>query len=417
LIGLVSRSAVRSSLALSTSMSRVSQNVCRGACQPANVTMMLSMLLLLDACGIAPASTAVLAVRFDQGRISSLRRPTSFLTRGAECPLVTGGHCYIWDCEASLGETTCESGYCLCKDGFCAINGVCVLKPHDKDHGHWERTRVPLRWTLYPNTCFDGTGLIARMSDCGSEPGTFELPVGGVGQLHWVKNRSLCLGAVREQLLNGNPVRLLPCSVADPRMQFMLPGGASGQIRMYARPRKCLSVRGGPLANRLEIQGCNKKLLNQQFGLGDVAPPPYLPCNNPANCASIKAQRVLEYCAAYPAWPMCKQLRQCPAGGCHNGVCFSGLCYCQAGFVGPTCEIPAAGPVPLGSQAVHSPVAPVVLKFAPAPHMPPPPPAPAPAPVPALMTPVAASMAPGPAPSFGLGPTQSAAAPAPAPSG
>mmetsp|Transcript_7549 Transcript_7549/g.16219 ORF Transcript_7549/g.16219 Transcript_7549/m.16219 type:complete len:379 (+) Transcript_7549:26-1162(+) len=38
----------------------------------------------------------------------------------------TGGTCRIFGCHASRGSTDCESGHCLCADGNCAQDGVCV---------------------------------------------------------------------------------------------------------------------------------------------------------------------------------------------------------------------------------------------------------------------------------------------------
>lgn len=44
----------------------------------------------------------------------------------SKCNLDTGGTCRFGSCHPSRGPTTCESGRCLCADGYCAQSGNCV---------------------------------------------------------------------------------------------------------------------------------------------------------------------------------------------------------------------------------------------------------------------------------------------------
>lgn len=48
-----------------------------------------------------------------------------------ECDLETGGTCKFLYCYAWRGETTCDGGKCLCKEGYCAKDGKCVKQDAD----------------------------------------------------------------------------------------------------------------------------------------------------------------------------------------------------------------------------------------------------------------------------------------------
>ncbi|CAE7666030.1 unnamed protein product [Symbiodinium sp. CCMP2456] len=41
------------------------------------------------------------------------------------CDSHTGGSCRFWSCSSSRGPTMCTAYQCLCKPGFCAVDGVC----------------------------------------------------------------------------------------------------------------------------------------------------------------------------------------------------------------------------------------------------------------------------------------------------
>mmetsp|Transcript_112898 Transcript_112898/g.199276 ORF Transcript_112898/g.199276 Transcript_112898/m.199276 type:complete len:435 (+) Transcript_112898:102-1406(+) len=82
-----------------------------------------------------------------------------------KCKDDTGGTCKMLYCYAWRGPTTCESGKCLCEEGYCSVDGKCVkqdadaetsapasfvhhgTRRHRREHNHPEvvhrRVRVP----------------------------------------------------------------------------------------------------------------------------------------------------------------------------------------------------------------------------------------------------------------------------------
>lgn len=45
------------------------------------------------------------------------------------CDIQTNGTCWLEDCDKSRGPTDCFRSQCLCKEGFCVVNGVCREDP------------------------------------------------------------------------------------------------------------------------------------------------------------------------------------------------------------------------------------------------------------------------------------------------
>eukprot|EP00927_Polykrikos_kofoidii_P054876 TRINITY_DN49228_c0_g1_i1.p1 TRINITY_DN49228_c0_g1~~TRINITY_DN49228_c0_g1_i1.p1 ORF type:complete len:166 (+),score=23.76 TRINITY_DN49228_c0_g1_i1:66-500(+) len=45
------------------------------------------------------------------------------------CVTTTSGKCNLMACFKN-GETVCEGGRCICREGYCAMNDVCVASPH-----------------------------------------------------------------------------------------------------------------------------------------------------------------------------------------------------------------------------------------------------------------------------------------------
>eukprot|EP00929_Paragymnodinium_shiwhaense_P069332 TRINITY_DN34979_c0_g1_i1.p1 TRINITY_DN34979_c0_g1~~TRINITY_DN34979_c0_g1_i1.p1 ORF type:complete len:242 (+),score=20.81 TRINITY_DN34979_c0_g1_i1:84-809(+) len=56
-------------------------------------------------------------------------KPASLLRNGTSCSEDTGGTCRIFNCNGERGATKCVDHKCLCIEGFCAKDGVCIPGP------------------------------------------------------------------------------------------------------------------------------------------------------------------------------------------------------------------------------------------------------------------------------------------------
>jgi len=314
-----------------------------------------------------------------QGRIGEARLVALSHEAATACSLVTGGNCYIFGCEDSrggAGKVDCVKGYCLCKPGFCSLQGTCVIAPATGDEDKWIETVAPIHLLAHPDKCLDASAKVVKVQECGSDPEKFALPVGGIGMIRREANRSQCLGVVLDPVAGASErIEVKECSVvAGAIMQFVLPAGALGPVRWNYNPAKCLAVVVAPVlpsnmapgapqqvatsptivGSTLGIQQCLDGSLLEQFGLSDEAPAPFQPCNSSASCAQMKSDAVLNYCSENPSMPNCEQFRQCPPGGCNNGVCVSGYCQCNSGYTGESCEQIVEGAVPISSGASSS---------------------------------------------------------------
>lgn len=337
----------------------------------------------------------------------------------AECPLNTGGTCFLFSCAESEGPTECVNGLCICQEGYCATGGKCV-RVGSGNHA-FTKVLAPIRSVQDPSLCFDVSGgtqdLLLSKCEGGRQTKKFEMPVSNVGVLRWAADQSKCL-KVCEQ---GESVQLASCVYDSPESQFVLAPGGEGEIRFMQNPRRCLSVVGEVprLGSLLKLQECKAKVLYEQFYFGLEAPQLHLPCYTPVQCAKMNAQRVGQYCRANPAAPMCMLMKQCPPGGCFNGKCVSGYCVCNAGFQGIKCNQLAGIPVPIGSGPAFRNQG-VTFEFSPGPT-----PGPGPAPGPFAPGPgpmglaagpaPAPALAPAPMPMFVPAPNQMVPSPAPAP--
>mmetsp|Transcript_9274 Transcript_9274/g.13699 ORF Transcript_9274/g.13699 Transcript_9274/m.13699 type:complete len:375 (+) Transcript_9274:37-1161(+) len=307
--------------------------------------------------------------------------------RSNDCTLVTGGYCFITDCDSSRGNAAsmeCASGHCLCKSGYCAISGACVVAPATSASEEEIGTVAPIRLVAFPDICLsipqalpapvnqtaaDGAAMNLPLpppvqleaEGCPSPPQKFEFPIGGIGMIRSEENRSQCL-AVLDEGGDGAAVIMKDCSIAGgASLQFELPAGASGMIRWKSDPSLCLALHGARHMSAVEsgsrppaplmLQKCDSKSLAQKLSLTDEAPPPYQPCESPDSCSELEAKAVLEFCSSHPTWPNCQLFTKCPPGGCNNGDCISGNCVCRGLYTGDSCEKPLAGPAPLSIAA------------------------------------------------------------------
>lgn len=332
-------------------------------------------LLALAALPLAAASV----VDFRSRSLRSWGRELAAEGSAGECPLATGGNCYIFGCADSRGgpgSVECNGGHCLCKPGFCALQGTCVVAPSSGE-GDDEQARAmaPIRLTAHPDKCLATVGQAVLVQDCGSTPEVFSLPVGGIGQIRRQADAKQCLAVVAG--VGGERIVIKECSlVAGSTMQFVLPGGALGLVRWRRDPRKCLAVVPPPppplavataglaapvaapepsiVGAQLLLRQCQAEDLLEQFGTSDEAPAPFMPCTSSLACAQMEADSVLQYCLQFPSSPSCAQYRRCPPGGCNNGACDSGYCKCNAGFYGESCEQAVHAAVPLASAVSNA---------------------------------------------------------------
>lgn len=340
------------------------------------------------------------------------------LGRQDHCNIITGGECFIFNCDDSRGgedKVECTNGYCLCKEGFCAVKGECIKAPSkDNTDKLWTILHRPIRSQLEPNQCLQATALNSTkvmMGMCGPNPLTFELPIGPVGQL---KALNMCLqltwpfGVDRTVDTNKPDLTIEFCDINDRRQQFQVPLGGFGAIRSDYDRTLCLQglrISGllppgapEPPLNGVGWRVCGDDfpVLEQHFGMSEEQPPPDMPCPSQAACAKLKMLSGKAYCQHATGSPYCQAMLRCPPGGCSNGSCYKGVCMCNVGFDGPTCQDVVPGPQPLnapvgGMSGAPTPAAVVFGMPAPAPA-----PGPAGAPGPAPGAAPAPAMAPAP---------------------
>lgn len=308
------------------------------------------------------------------------------------CSLVTGGECFIFDCNDSRGGSTkvdCVEGYCLCKVGYCNVNGACVRGVvNDTSDDLWTPVHQAMRWATHPEECVFTTDGYARLYPCGATPQQFVLPIGLTGQIE-IKDTDLCMSIINDTTYVG----AMPCNKGDLRQEWDMPNGGTGLIRSNHQRDMCIEVQGGSVLPGvpLVISPCSSKNLDEQFGDSFEPPPSHLGCTTAAGCSMLKNMAVSAYCSVMPSQPWCQGLKQCPPGGCHNGECVEGKCVCNLGFTGPTCEDGTSGPVPMNyPDGFTSAVANEYVVF---PRASSPGPAPAPAPAAPASAPVAAPAA------------------------
>jgi len=270
-----------------------------------------------------------------------------------KCSLVTGGDCFIFDCNDSRGgpgKVQCVQGYCLCKAGFCNLNGACVTQPGEDDTDKlWKPVHQEIHWATHPEMCLSTADGYVRIVPCGEKPEKFVLPVGPVGQIE-IGETGFCLSMLSNAPSIGAYASSAKCDKANQQQQWEMPNGGTGMIRWHLHPDSCLDVEQGKMlpGTPLELQLCDKDDLDEMFGTSFVPPPPHLSCTSGAGCSVLKEMAKDAFCNLYPHKPWCRRLKQCPSGGCgKNGECIEGTCICKVHFTGPTCELDAPGPIPL----------------------------------------------------------------------
>jgi len=285
---------------------------------------------------------------------------TRFQTRSSDhCSIVTGGECFIWGCDSTRGgdaRVECVEGYCLCKTGFCNLNGACVNAPEEDDTSKlWQAVSQSIRWDQHPEKCMIVVDSYLRMADCGASPQQFTLPVGQTGQLK-IGETGQCVGMLTTSDADGSYAGPLPCDISDPRQEFAVPNGGTGLIRWSHHPDMCLAVTDGSVVagTPLTLHSCESSQSIGQFGMSFEPPPSHLGCTTGAGCSMLKDLAVKALCGAMPNQVWCRRLKQCPPGGCKNGDCIDGICVCKLGFSGPLCETHTSGPVPINGFAAGS---------------------------------------------------------------
>lgn len=65
--------------------------------------------------------------------------------------------------------------------------------------------------------------------------------------------------------------------------------------------------------------------------------PKALDCKTALDCTRMKKVLTTKFCRWNPEYPGCKEMYQCPPGGCGHGQCKVGYCNCDSGWQGKNC--------------------------------------------------------------------------------
>lgn len=281
--------------------------------------------------GRSPSSFS--AGRYLRGMNSSVA-PAVIQLSSSSCPVVTGGYCYIWDCDQS--QATCDSGHCFCKTGFCAgEGGKCVPAPADPPLSV-NTTSAPFYSVKYVGKCLNATNGTIQLGPCTETPEKFVMPLGGQGLLRRDANKTECVYVESDFAT----LRIKTCDLSATRMEFVLPPGGSGTIRASSKASRCIAVADDGVT--LRMQDCKTEqsdlLLQELWGMSDEQPPPYFDCKGNSNCITQKQDKVLSFCVDFPTF--CDSLKKCPSGCNNGGTCNNGHCECTSDFQGGICDEP-----------------------------------------------------------------------------